>query len=478
MDKEKHILSKSTFIRGIQCLKSLYLHKNRPFLRDKLAPEQLAKFRRGHEVGKLAWELFPGGINCAPAHPTQFKKSLELTRSLIADGTPVIYEAAFQHHGVLIFLDILIKTSNGYHAYEVKSSLRISETYLTDAALQYNVIVGSGINSLQFSIVHLNEDYCMGKIPDIQELFNIQNVTELIQEKQEGILLQIEQAKESLSLKKSPPIDVGKHCYSPYPCDFLGHCWKNIPATSVFNLKGISSEKRFRWMQAGIQQAVEIPLNDLSPTEKLIIDIHQSGKPWINANYISQLASIKAPLLITFLSIRTAIPLFEHCKPFQDIIVGFASKNAQGEINVFIAEPGSNPIHEVEKRLSTLFNSHQHIVYAKPESGIDLGNILKNISTEKTFVDLAETFQPVNYYQAGIDSTASFSENLKIILPDTTQKIAISHTMAGVTYLEAVNKDKNSAIEMLTGYLSENLHRLQSLYEFLINVSGEDPNQV
>jgi hypothetical protein len=50
--------------------------------------------------------------------------------------------------------------------------------------------------------------------------------------------------------------------------------------------------------------------------------------------------------------------------------------------------------------------------------------------------------------------------------------------MAGVTYLEAVNKDKNSAIEMLTGYLSENLHRLQSLYEFLINVSGEDPNQV
>jgi len=51
---EKHVLSKSTFIRGNQCLKSLYLNKKRPFLRDKLSPEQLEKFRRGHNVGFLA----------------------------------------------------------------------------------------------------------------------------------------------------------------------------------------------------------------------------------------------------------------------------------------------------------------------------------------------------------------------------------------------------------------------------------------
>ena len=117
MSQEKHILSKSTFIRGVQCLKSLYLHKNRPFLRDKLAPEQLAKFRRGHEVGNLAWELFPGGVNCAPGHPTQFRKSLKLTKTLIEEGTPVMYEAGFQYDGVLIFLDILVKTAEGYHAY-------------------------------------------------------------------------------------------------------------------------------------------------------------------------------------------------------------------------------------------------------------------------------------------------------------------------------------------------------------------------
>ena len=85
MAEKGHTLSKSTFIRGVQCLKSLYLNKHRPFLRDRLTPEQLAKFRRGHEVGKLAWQLFPGGKNCAPGHPSQYAKALENTRKLIAE---------------------------------------------------------------------------------------------------------------------------------------------------------------------------------------------------------------------------------------------------------------------------------------------------------------------------------------------------------------------------------------------------------
>ncbi len=445
-------------------------------MRDKIAPEQLAKFRRGHEVGKLAWELFPGGINCAPAHPTQFKKSRELTRSLIAEGTPVIYEAAFQHNGVLIFLDMLVKTANGYHAYEVKSSLRISQTYLTDAALQYNVIIGSGIKPLQFSIVHLNEDYCMGEIPDVHELFSIKNVTDLIIEKQEGINLQIEQAKEAISLKKSPPLDVGEHCYSPYPCDFIGHCWKNLPVTSLFHIKGFPAKKRFAWMQAGIQSAYEIPLDDLTSEEKQIIDIHLSGKAWRNVNFARQIASIQKPLLITFLTIRPAVPLFEHCKPFQHLIVGFASKNQQGNIDVFLAEPATNPFPEIEKRLTALFEAHQHILYAEPESGMNLGGILNSFSEGKDFVDLSETFLPANYYQAGIDLEASFSENLAVLLPETNNKKSVSHIMAGVKYLEAANKDKDAAVEELSGYLTENLRRLQLLYEFWVKANEESEN--
>lgn len=73
---EKHILSKSAFIRGVQCLKSLYLNKKRPFLRDRISDAQQAVFKRGTDVGVLARQLFPCGVDMeAPVAFTISKKS-------------------------------------------------------------------------------------------------------------------------------------------------------------------------------------------------------------------------------------------------------------------------------------------------------------------------------------------------------------------------------------------------------------------
>ncbi|HSV76477.1 MAG TPA: hypothetical protein VLH37_05540 [Bacteroidales bacterium] len=77
------ILSKSTFVRGLQCEKSLYLHKQRPFLRDALSPEQLAKFSRGTDVGLYARSLFPGGVNAAPKTHFQMQASVDLETLLM-----------------------------------------------------------------------------------------------------------------------------------------------------------------------------------------------------------------------------------------------------------------------------------------------------------------------------------------------------------------------------------------------------------
>lgn len=62
-----HILSKSTFIKGEQCHKALYMYKKHPYLRDKLSVEQRAKFKRGIDVGILARTYFPNGINMTPS---------------------------------------------------------------------------------------------------------------------------------------------------------------------------------------------------------------------------------------------------------------------------------------------------------------------------------------------------------------------------------------------------------------------------
>ena len=54
-------LSKSQYIRGLQCHKSLWLYKNNPELRDTPDQAQESLFNAGYSVGELAKELFPGG---------------------------------------------------------------------------------------------------------------------------------------------------------------------------------------------------------------------------------------------------------------------------------------------------------------------------------------------------------------------------------------------------------------------------------
>jgi len=220
----EYILSKSTYIRGLQCHKSLYLNKFRPYLRDKLSEEQLAKFARGHAVGKVAQQLFPGGI--AMARPG--KPSAEKTAQLISEGFPVIYEACFISDNVIVALDILVKQQNGYNAYEVKSSMALSNVYYNDAFLQYHIINGAGLRPEKFFLIHRNADLELSETGDLHTMFVFTDVTAECEEKeaivQEGII----QMLEVLKRDKSPDIFPGKHCMHPYPCDFRGVCWKKI----------------------------------------------------------------------------------------------------------------------------------------------------------------------------------------------------------------------------------------------------------
>jgi len=222
-------LSKSTYIRGLQCLKSLYLNKYRPFLRDKLSEEQLAKFSRGHEIGKLARQLFPGGVEI----PRPSVASANRTHQEIVNGTPVIYEACFIHSEIIVAVDILVKHENGWNAYEVKSSGQLSDTYFSDARLQEYVIRGTGLPLCKFFLVYRDTSIELSDTKDTHKLFIFNELTM----PDPGMLVQIEsdisRMKTTLQLPKSPAVIPGKHCMYPYPCDFRGVCWKNLTEEEV-----------------------------------------------------------------------------------------------------------------------------------------------------------------------------------------------------------------------------------------------------
>lgn len=223
----KHILSKSSYIRSLQCLKSLYFYKFNYKDRDPISPEQQKKFDHGHQYGKIAHKLFPGGIDVSPATLFEYASSAKQTHSLLLKQQPVIYEAAFIANEVVVALDILVRKGGLLHAFEVKSSTAINQTILNDAALQYYIITEAGFELEDFSIIHLKPDYKDLPDDDVKALFVSQSVKEWCIEQLKFVKEHILIAKEVIQSKKMPHKEQGEHCNSPYPCDFKNICNKS-----------------------------------------------------------------------------------------------------------------------------------------------------------------------------------------------------------------------------------------------------------
>ncbi len=220
-----HILSKSTFIKGSQCEKALYLYKKHPYLRDPLPPSRRAVLNRGTDVGIFAQQCFPNGVNMAPAHFSKVDAQAEKTSKNLSDTSiQTMYEATFIADDTLIMVDILTRDNDGWKAIEVKSSLALSETYYKDAALQYFVLKKSGVKITDFQLMYVNKDYVRNGKIELEKLFICESVMAFCESQYQSIEQKVKQFKEMLQKEKSPQIEVGEQCENPYHCDFFGHC--------------------------------------------------------------------------------------------------------------------------------------------------------------------------------------------------------------------------------------------------------------
>lgn len=354
-DLERPILSKSTFLRGLQCEKSLYLYKNFYTHRDPIPKERQAAFDRGNRIGEFAHQLFPGGIDCKPASPRQSRKALEKTQELLAAGQEVIYEAAFAADRVLIYVDILVKKDDGWYAYEVKSSTRVSPVHVIDASLQYYVLEKSGISLQDFNLVYVDTSYVRQGEIDPQQLFKFESVKREVLTNWDFVEMNVKRLMEVLQEIDIPEKKIGPQCSEPYDCDFRGTCWKGVPDRPVIELGGMPKKELFELYHMGIRQLTDIGENiKLSPEQRLVVNAEKSGKPIINEPAIKAfLDNLNYPLLLVdFESFMPPIPRYDGTRPYQQLPFLYSahrieSPGMDATATDFLAEPGKDPRAEV-----------------------------------------------------------------------------------------------------------------------------------
>lgn len=382
----KPVLSKSTYIRSLQCVKSLYLHKKRPFLRDRLSKEQRAKFERGTDIGLLARDLYPGGIDCSQKSPMQYARALELTAASIAEGHPVLYEAAFMHDGILIYLDILLRDGDAWKAIEVKSSASLSQTYFEDAALQYYVLNGAGIDVSSFWLMHVNTDYELEQEPDLAAYFRLVDVIAEVMQMQESVLKNIAAAKSALQADSSPKIDIGSHCHLPYPCDFQGHCWKKVASPNVFDIPGLSwGERDSLYLESGIDLEAALLRPDLDPGLMGRMQALVAGEIYRNEAILAPLKTLRKDILLIDIAYGLpAKPLLPGTKPYAPFPFAAALTGPGGEMYILDLQSPDQAIRESINFLSKhILQGSEIIVWDAAQE-----QILRNLLPQNLLMDI------------------------------------------------------------------------------------------
>ena len=235
---QSYLLTKSKYIRGLQCDRALWLDVYNPKL-ARYTAEQMRRFDHGREFEYAFKDTFPDGIDIS----AELKRNTDaypiLTAQLLNQEEEVnLFEAGFLYNDVLVLADVVHRRPDGtLDIYEVKSGSTLSETYKRDAALQHYVIAHC-LEVNKFCVVYNG----MSDLSDLSDLsdksdrsdnFKVVDLTDELAAQHSEIEKNIAIMKDILQ-HGEPATPTGQHCLEPYACPYQHYCAQGIRQMSLF----------------------------------------------------------------------------------------------------------------------------------------------------------------------------------------------------------------------------------------------------
>ena len=215
-------ITKTDFMRGMQCRKMLWLDKHKPSLRV-IPPEIQERLDAGNDFGDRAMGMFGPYEEMTvylPGKQIPDKKAMiAKTQDALERGVEVICEAAFSNYNNYCAVDILRKTSSGYDIYEVKNASEVHEQFIKDAGFQYYII-----SRCRVKIGHI---YIVTHGPDEENPFVPVEITSQAKEYYRWINEHIWDLNRMQKEKDEIQVEPGEQCTSPYECWYYGYCHRN-----------------------------------------------------------------------------------------------------------------------------------------------------------------------------------------------------------------------------------------------------------
>jgi hypothetical protein len=315
-------ISKSKYIAGVQCLKRLYLLVHEPELGRGKTAADFALMEQGREVSKLARQLFPGGVEVRTGNS---EEAIRMTQGLTANpDIPAIFEAAFEHDGVFVRVDILHRRTDGrWRLIEVKSSASMKDEHHEDVAIQYHVVSNCGLDVASCHLATVNRQFVFtGADIDPWRFFRIRNLTRKVKSLQPKLTFQLRSEFRVLAMPAAPDLPTGKHCVQPVVCEFYDHCNPSRPDDHIRHLPYLHASAVEELEEMGVESIRDIPDDfELTEIQRRAATCVQSGEPCFDKEGLeAELSKLEFPLFfLDFETVNPCIPRFSGTRPFDQM---------------------------------------------------------------------------------------------------------------------------------------------------------------
>ena len=342
-------LSKSRIMSGLQRPKRLWFDLNPP--EDYEGPGEETEFRlsQGHRVHRLAQALHPQGILIE--HDDDLASALSETKRLLDSGHPgPLFEATFEHQGVLVRTDLLLRNRDGsFDLVEVKSSTEFKPQYLLDCAVQAWVLKGAGLPLRKVEVAYLDKNFVYQGDGRYDGIFCFHEVTDLVEAHLWEVSCWADWCRRALG-PEPPEIEPGPHCEDFYPCPYTDYCpFPEGPEYPLSCLPWLSGKRLSKLLEMGIEDVRDIPPDyELTETQEMVRRAIVSGEAFVSPSLREELRSLPYPrYYLDFETLMLAVPIWAGTSPYQQIPFQWSChiETAPGEVfhQEFIDVSGKDP---------------------------------------------------------------------------------------------------------------------------------------
>ena len=318
-------LSKSRFLSGAQCHLRLWYDYHERDLAAEPDDTLQAIFETGHEVGELACKRYPGGHFVAQDH-WHIPDALAETRKVLKEDTaPALFEAAFIHEGLLARADIIERLpGGGWRLIEVKSTTRLKDVFVLDAAFQLCVLRGAGLDVRDAAVMTLDRSYVYdGERLDLDALFKLHDVLEQAEAFFDTVGGRAREMQALIAEAAPPDVAPGDHCFTPYGCPYYAHCTRDRvnPDHGIGELPWLRANRRAQLEDAGIEEIRDIPDEfPLTRLQRVVRRAVREQDAVIHGDISEKLAGLAPPVrYLDFETFAPAIPRFAGTSPYDPI---------------------------------------------------------------------------------------------------------------------------------------------------------------